>query len=159
IKRPSSLDATSLFDPKHTESFNVEFWNNQFTEGNGTVRHKSNAYKALRLISEEHNIYYSVWCTNEHEYYDMKQDPYQLVNKYNTADVNTLNRFDALISVLYNCKGDVCKFPWKTIHKDGKVRSLNDALNPKYDGYYRSLPKFRYKSCKVYFDESNEGPQ
>ncbi|KAI8319258.1 alkaline phosphatase-like protein, partial [Martensiomyces pterosporus] len=136
IKRPSNLDATSLFDPKHTESFNVEFWSNQSTEDGKFEQHSNNAYKALRLISQQHNLYYSVWCTHEHEYYDMKEDPYQMVNKYNTTDVNVLNRLDALVSVLYNCKAEVCKFPWRTLHKDGKVNSLGDALDAKYDGYY-----------------------
>ncbi|KAI8323021.1 hypothetical protein GQ54DRAFT_332869, partial [Martensiomyces pterosporus] len=61
--------------------------------------------------------------------------------------------------VLYNCKAEVCKFPWRTLHKDGKVNSLSDALDAKYDGYYKSLPKFRFKSCKDYYDADNEGTQ
>lgn len=31
----------------------------------------NNTYKALRLIGKNYNIYYSVWCTNEHELYDL----------------------------------------------------------------------------------------
>ncbi|KAJ2482458.1 hypothetical protein EV174_003209 [Coemansia sp. RSA 2320] len=159
IKRPATLDATSLFDPAHTESFNVEFWNNQFTEGGSTVRHKQNSYKALRLISQKHNLYYSVWCTHEHEFYDMKADPHQLSNKYSTTDQRVLDRLDALVTVLHDCKADVCKFPWQSIHKDGQVKSLDDALEAKYDAFYRALPKFRFKSCKVYYDADNEGAE
>lgn len=35
-------------------------------------RHWNNTYKALRLIGEGYNLYYSVWCSNEHELYDLK---------------------------------------------------------------------------------------
>jgi N-acetylglucosamine-6-sulfatase len=31
----------------------------------------NNTYKALRVIGQNYNLYYSVWCTNEHELYDM----------------------------------------------------------------------------------------
>lgn len=30
-----------------------------------------NSYKAARIVSDEYNIYYAVWCTNEHELYDV----------------------------------------------------------------------------------------
>lgn len=32
----------------------------------------NNTYKAIRIIGGEYNLYYSVWCTNESELYDMK---------------------------------------------------------------------------------------
>ncbi len=35
----------------------------------------TNTYKALRLISKIYNLYYSVWCTNEHELYDLNVRP------------------------------------------------------------------------------------
>ena len=31
----------------------------------------NNTYKALRVISADFNLYYSVWCSNEHELYDL----------------------------------------------------------------------------------------
>jgi len=31
----------------------------------------NNTYKALRIIGDGYNLYYSVWCTNEHELYDL----------------------------------------------------------------------------------------
>lgn len=31
----------------------------------------NNTYKALRLVSRHYNVYYSVWCNNEHELYDL----------------------------------------------------------------------------------------
>ncbi|KAJ1945224.1 hypothetical protein FBU59_002373, partial [Linderina macrospora] len=127
IPRPSDLDATSPFDPDHTESFNLEYWQ---APSRGMIEGVST---------------------------DMVTDKYQLKNLYNRTDSNFLNRLDALLSMLYNCKGEVCKFPRATLHKDGKVKSLKDALKPKYDAYYRSLPKFRFLKCKFYFDADNEG--
>ncbi|ORX67899.1 arylsulfatase [Linderina pennispora] len=152
IERPDGLDATSLFDPKKTESFAIEFWNNNIVEGGSMETHINNTYKAVRLVSKDFNIYYSAWCTREHELYEMNSDPYQLVNKYNRTDPNFLNRLDALLHVLHDCKGDVCQRPWNTLHKDGKVKSLKDALKPKYDEHYKALPKFRFLECKVYYD-------
>lgn len=35
----------------------------------------NNTYKALRLISKTYNLYYAVWCTNEHELYDLTARP------------------------------------------------------------------------------------
>lgn len=32
----------------------------------------NNTYKAARVISESYNLYYTVWCTNERELYDLK---------------------------------------------------------------------------------------
>lgn len=31
----------------------------------------NNTYKAIRLIGSGYNLYYSVWCNNEHELYNM----------------------------------------------------------------------------------------
>ncbi|KAJ5493505.1 hypothetical protein N7539_002251 [Penicillium diatomitis] len=29
------------------------------------------AYTVIQILSDNHNLYYSVWCTNEHELYDL----------------------------------------------------------------------------------------
>lgn len=34
--------------------------------------YENNTYKGLRLIGEDYNLYYSVWCTGEKEFYDLK---------------------------------------------------------------------------------------
>jgi len=31
----------------------------------------NNTYKALRIVGTKYSLYYSVWCTNEHELYDL----------------------------------------------------------------------------------------
>ena len=65
------------------------------------------------MIGRNYNLYYSVWCTNEHELYDLTTDPYQINNIHPSsplADPNAkllgvpvsklLARLDSLIMVL-----------------------------------------------------------
>jgi len=59
------------------EHVTVEYWGFAATEGKLFRKDESrlilnNTYKALRIIGEEYNFYYSVWCNNEHELYDLK---------------------------------------------------------------------------------------
>lgn len=35
----------------------------------------NNTYKGLRLVAEEYNLYYTVWCTDEIEFYDLQVNP------------------------------------------------------------------------------------
>lgn len=52
------------------EHANIEFWSNWVAPGERLGR-VNNTYKSVRLIGDGYNLYYSVWCTNEHELYDM----------------------------------------------------------------------------------------
>lgn len=70
--------------PARQEHVAVEFWGLAVPEGrfgysgkyqfvNGTANaYVNNTYKGLRVESTEYSLYYSVWCTNEKELYDMK---------------------------------------------------------------------------------------
>lgn len=40
--------------------------------GNPHNSYRKNTYKGLRLAADDYNLYYSVWCTNETEFYDTK---------------------------------------------------------------------------------------
>lgn len=53
------------------EHVNVEYWGSSLSEGEYAhdASSKANTYKALRIIGAGYNLYYSVWCTNEHELY------------------------------------------------------------------------------------------
>ena len=54
------------------EHVNVEFWGNGLGEGiHGWYVYPNNTYKALRVIGKSYNLYYSVWCDNEHQLYDL----------------------------------------------------------------------------------------
>lgn len=67
------------------EHVNIEYWGNVIPEGLwGRYGHeldptlgsdalaKNNTYKGLRLVAPDYSLYYSVWCTGEKEYYDVK---------------------------------------------------------------------------------------
>ena len=74
---PMPLSASEFGSGKQ-EHTQAEFWGRSNTEGiygydsPATKKARTNhAYKAVRVLGAEHNVYYSVWCTNEHEFYDM----------------------------------------------------------------------------------------
>jgi hypothetical protein len=37
----------------------------------GLVGPRNNTYKSIRLYGEGYNLYYSTWCSNEHELYNL----------------------------------------------------------------------------------------
>jgi hypothetical protein len=39
------------------------------------VQGVNNTYKTVRVMGEGYNLMYTVWCTNEHELYDMNVRP------------------------------------------------------------------------------------
>jgi hypothetical protein len=75
---------------------------------------------------------YAVWCTGEREFYDLKQDPYELNNLYDSANVQLVNRLDALLVVLKSCRAETCRDPWRVLHPyDDDIKTLADALDTK----------------------------
>ena len=58
---------------KRHEHVNIEYWGFALSEGNyGKAIFWNNTYKGLRLIGKGYNFYYSVWCSGEHELYNLK---------------------------------------------------------------------------------------
>ncbi|PVH95205.1 Arylsulphatase [Periconia macrospinosa] len=151
-----------------SEHVNVEFWGVGIEEGKFGVRGQNNTYKALRISGDQYNIMYSVWCTNEHELYDMTTDPGQLNNLARPSSNQTqlLNRpisvvqsrLDALLLVLKTCKASTCTDPWSVLHPQGDVTSLEQALSETYDGFYEEQPKVSYSKCELGQILSSEGP-
>ncbi|KAI1810243.1 alkaline-phosphatase-like protein [Poronia punctata] len=159
------------------EHVNVEFWGIGVDEGRVHPTLESifanNTYKALRIISESWDLYYSVWCTNEHELYDLKTDPGQLNNLLTlpSEDVasrtlsgyslsKVVSRLDSLLLVLKTCKEEVCVRPWESLHPDGAVRSLNDALSAEFDKFYlEEQVKVSFDRCETGHLLDAEGPQ
>lgn len=57
-----------------SEHVNIEFWGKYLVEGNnffGVSYFPNNTYKHVRVIGNDYDLAYAVWCTNEHELYDM----------------------------------------------------------------------------------------
>ncbi|KAE8371284.1 alkaline-phosphatase-like protein [Aspergillus bertholletiae] len=158
------------------EHVTVEYWGQAMLEGGlsnlGKPTVPNNTYKAARILSEEYNLYYSVWCNNEHELYDLTRDPHQIDNLYTATtedkkeaeimgyDISkVISRLDALLLVLKSCKGSSCIEPWSVLHPHGSVRNLRDALDGKYDSFYHTQPKVSFDRCEYAYIIDAEGPQ
>ncbi|OKL61427.1 hypothetical protein UA08_03146 [Talaromyces atroroseus] len=157
------------------EHVTVEYWGHAYLEGlKGSIDNSpvvaNNTYKSIRLIGDGFDLYYSVWCTNEHELYDLTTDPYQINNLYDKQDVYSplihkyglsqiVSRLDSLLLVLKSCKGRTCIKPWDVLHRHGTVVSLRDALHAEYDAFYNFQPKVAFDRCELGQILDAEGPQ
>ncbi|KAL4878815.1 alkaline-phosphatase-like protein [Aspergillus karnatakaensis] len=157
---------TATAEESKREHVTVEYWGFAGGEGiYGRELHENNTYKAIRIVSPEYNLYYSIWCTNEHELYDMNNDPEQLHNllssplpepePQSTISIlsstyplsKILSRLDALLFVTKSCKGKTCREPWRALHPGGEVDTLSDALDPRFDEFYEEQTKVEYSFC------------
>ncbi|KAH0428072.1 arylsulfatase [Colletotrichum camelliae] len=158
------------------EHVTVEYWGFAASEGPWGYfgRNESfvfnNTYKALRVVSNEYNLYYSVWCNNEHELYDLNTDPGQLKNLLHEESKVTLllglpiekivSRLDSLLLVTKSCKGPICTHPWRWLHPQGNVDTLRDALSPRFDIFYQKQQvRVEYSRCEMGYLVDAEGPQ
>lgn len=164
------------------EHVNVEMWGIILSEGKyGFELYENHTYKAVRVIGEGYSFLYTVWCSGEHELYDMINDPWQIKNIYSDADNDHVmfsaadkgpapgsknievplgalkTRLDGLLFVLKSCKREECRSPWQALHPDGDVQSLRDALDPQYDIFYTSLPRVDYDKCERGYIPGSEG--
>ncbi|KAL9618102.1 MAG: hypothetical protein Q9160_007172 [Pyrenula sp. 1 TL-2023] len=126
------------------EHVNVEYWGFALTEGKyGKEFYWNNTYKALRIIGDGYNLYYSVWCNNEHELYDLT--PWAILHP-STPSTNNPNR---------------------DTHTDsgrggggGAVNNLWDALDAKYDRFYgEEQRRVAFSRCEQGYIIESEGPQ
>lgn len=153
------------------EHASIEYWGTAYFEGIYGSLISNNTFKAIRVIGRGYNLYYSVWCNNEHELYDMQKDPHQLNNlllKPN-SNVSLLGhpiakvaaRLDALMLVMKSCKGsESCTKPWNSLHPAGNVANLREAMNPRYDIFYdKEQVKVSYSECALGYLKEFEGPQ
>ncbi|KAJ5942185.1 Alkaline phosphatase-like alpha/beta/alpha [Penicillium verrucosum] len=173
----SDFDGTPMPTSKPNEEAHehvtVEFWGRGMLEGGlsnlGVPTVPNNTYKAVRVLADEYNLFFSVWCNNEHELYDLTADPYQVNNlwKKDLEEIEVLGyamsevvpRLDALLMVLKSCRGSECVKPWGTLHPDGSVTSLKGALDPKFNSFYHSQPKVSFDRCVYGYEIDAEGPQ
>lgn len=102
---------------------------------------------------------YAVWCTGDHELYDLKEDEYEINDIYNKTDQRLIDRLDAVLAVLQTCRAHTCRDPWRVLHPtDKSVRTLKDALHPRFDDYYKLFRKVGFKGCEIYYGAANEFP-
>lgn len=184
---PASLDgaAVPLIDPTpDSQSFEhaqIEFWgvgatgHQQEHEYPGVAGIKNGTYKTLRIIGNNYNYAYTVWCTNQKELYDMTNDVQQMNNLFqpisykpnepqgagNPFPINRLeSRLDALLLVLKSCKAKTCHQPWTALHPQGDVTSLPEAMDPKFDEFYqKEQDRVSFDWCDKGYIVAAEGPQ
>lgn len=69
-------------------------------------------------------------------------------------------RLDSLLLVLKSCKGVTCTDPWRKLHPHGNVKSLRDALKPRYDAFYEhEQQRVSFSRCANGYLVDAEGPQ
>lgn len=63
--------------------------------------------------------------------------------------------------VTKSCKGRTCIEPWSTIHPDGNVQTLHDALSPRFDTFYTEelADRVKFTKCELGYIVDSEGPQ
>ncbi|KAI3393250.1 hypothetical protein diail_4539 [Diaporthe ilicicola] len=178
VVNDSADELQTLPQTKRHEHVGVEYWGFALAEGEGggfdgqgQLVLLNNTYKAVRVIGPGYNLYYSVWCNNEHELYNLDTDPGQLHNLYSAKDNDedtrilgtrvslVISRLDALMMVLKSCKGDTCIKPWRVLHPREDVHSLSDALQVRFDSFYRNQAKVAYNRCELGYIIDAEGPQ
>ena len=175
---PDNLDGKAI--PTNGKPDASEPWEHTSVEHWGTAgydgkfdKHKipNTTYKAVRVIGENYNLYHSVWCDGDRELYDMTNDEGQMNNLYDNPGASlkigdrqvTLkqleSRMDTLLLVLKDCKGPTCIRPWSSLHPDGGVQSLGDALKEQYDHFYEQGQKrVSYDKCTLTYQPEFEGP-
>lgn len=123
-----------------------------------------NTYKTVRVVADDYDFMYAVWCTNEHTLYDMKVDPHQLNNLYGKRgktsglDISAVtSRLDTLLLTLKSCKGKVCREPWQTLFPNGQVNNLADALHSKYNTFFKTQENVSFSACKGGYITDFEG--
>lgn len=73
---------------------------------------------------------------------------------------NVAARLDALLFVTKTCKGITCIRPWASLHPQGDVQTLEDALSPRFDVFYeKTISRVSYSYCALGFLKDAEGPQ
>jgi hypothetical protein len=158
---PIAYTEADLAGSTKQELVNIEFWNmgdqvpSVYKHGSLKGLYGNNTYKALRLMdNNSSSLFYSTWCTGEHEFYDMSTDAQQMNNwlgpdpkgnaseYYGRPQSELIARLDTLLMVTKSCKQDTCRDPWRVLFPKGQVSNIQDAMNPSYDTFFINQVRF-----------------
>lgn len=78
----------------------------------------------------------------------------------NSATVGQmLQRVDAMLLLLKDCKGRQCTHPWQSYFPAGEVSSLAQALDPRYDAFFaKAVASVDMEECTKGYIPELEGP-
>lgn len=90
LENDAGKSLTATADEWTTEHINIEAWGVIMSEGNhGSILYPNHTYKALRIIGQGYSLLYTIWCSGEHELYNLIQDPYEMDNLYTQNHFST----------------------------------------------------------------------
>ncbi|KAJ7466911.1 putative arylsulfatase [Mycena latifolia] len=101
--------STASADASKSEHIDMEYWGTvtAHNEGNsGSTTPNNNTYKSARVIGTSYNLFYTVWCDNSHELYDMNADPYQMNNLLAASNASVTARDLTSSAGIYSSRGD-----------------------------------------------------
>ncbi|KAF7196133.1 Arylsulfatase [Pseudocercospora fuligena] len=119
-----------------TEHVNVESWGVIMSEGDhGQVLYPNHTYKALRVIAAGYSLLYTVWCSGEHELYDLVRDSYEMENLYSMDHETNFVSLRADLSKLARTDEEARQYSWQDQihHSDVAGMHLTTATNSSPD--------------------------
>lgn len=171
-KNPDASTGSGASGGNAKETINIEFWGLCVVEAPNSAElgapFLNNSYKTIRIVGEDESWLFSVWCTGETELYNTSEDAYELDNlAFNPTDATEklIDRLNALLLVAKSCEGGTCRQPWRFLQPDNatangtlEILSLQQAMDPRYDDFFQSFPRFAFKECLQVQSIANERP-
>lgn len=167
---PLANNATGAGQGNSREAINIEYWGLVGIEAPSGPElggsYYNNTYKTIRIVGEEQNWAYAVWCNGQTELYNNLDDPYELTNLARGDNITAehqavINRLNALLMVTKSCEQDRCRDPWAQLVPDNttsKLTSLVDAMDSAYDAFFADFEKVQFDTCMQYQYAPNETP-
>lgn len=168
--QPTVNNATGAGQGNSRESLNIEYWGLVGIEAPSAKylggSYYNNTYKTIRIVGEQENWAYAVWCNGQTELYNISADAYEMTNlaradNISTAHQRVINRLNALLMVTKSCEQERCRDPWAQLVPDNSsstLYSLVQALDPAYDAFFEDFEKVQFDTCMQYQYAPNETP-
>lgn len=123
-------DADDIED--RSEHVNIEFWGQAFGEGaygyrgstynpgtgyNGRNLYVNNTYKSVRLVGRDYSLYYSVWCSNVKEFYNVRVGTPSFPMEYLTLTISRMIRAKCTTSSRISQHQTLSRLLARALHK------------------------------------------
>lgn len=166
---PTVNNATGAGQGNSRESMNIEYWGLVGIEAPSGPElggsYTNNTYKTIRVVGDEQNWAYAVWCNGQTELYNILDDPYEMTNLARGDSITVekqrvINRLNALLMVTKSCEQDRCRDPWAQLVPDNTTTlvSLVHALDEAYDTFFEDFEQVKFSTCMAFQWTPAEGP-